>query len=285
VKYWPLALLTVLIVAIVSMSRYAEDRKASATAYTQPSSPQISVSPNDAGKTAKNTDKLDNSPSWIETFAWPEGVTAWALLLTLLVIAWQSTETRAAAKATENAVEIADKSLEVQKTTAKQQLRAYMAVKEAKAFLYADGVLEVSLKLHNCGQTPAYELRGQHNSGFSPYPIPASGRPPVENLLGSVSVIGSGNNFNIQDALKQLRGVPVQQTMAAFTLPDFVFVMAGYFTYRDIFKDKHVIKFQLILGGPCTPRWDTDEKGRIFAPLCNDSTGNEAEEDQGQNPN
>lgn len=35
----------------------------------------------------------------INTFTWPEGAATWALFLTLLVIAWQSTETRDAAKA------------------------------------------------------------------------------------------------------------------------------------------------------------------------------------------
>jgi hypothetical protein len=65
-KYLPVALLIVLIAAILDMSRYAK-----------------------------------NPPRHFEIFAWPEGVTAWALLLTLVVIAWQSVETRAAAKAGE----------------------------------------------------------------------------------------------------------------------------------------------------------------------------------------
>lgn len=106
-KYWPLAVLTVLIVAIVCMSRYAENRKASKATNTQPSSPQISVAPNDASKTPKNTDKPKNPPSWVETFAWPDGVIARVLILTLIVIAWQSVETCAAAKAGKVAAEAA----------------------------------------------------------------------------------------------------------------------------------------------------------------------------------
>jgi hypothetical protein len=111
-KYWPLMLLTVLIVAIVGMSRYAENRKASATADTQPCSPQFSVSPNDADKSAKNTSNPNNSPSWVETFTWPEGVTAWALLFTLLVIAWQSTETRAAAQASKASIRLQEATMQ-----------------------------------------------------------------------------------------------------------------------------------------------------------------------------
>ena len=92
-------LLLVLIVAVLCMSRYAENCKTNNKNNAQTGSPETPISPNDASKCAKNTDKPKHPPSWIETFTWPEGVTAWALLLTLLVLAWQSTETRAAAQA------------------------------------------------------------------------------------------------------------------------------------------------------------------------------------------
>jgi hypothetical protein len=97
-KYWPIVLLFTFIIAILCMSRYAEDRKAENRNNTQSSSPMTAVAPNDASKSTQNTNKPQHPPSWIETFTWPEGVTAWSLLLTLIVIAWQSTETRAASQ-------------------------------------------------------------------------------------------------------------------------------------------------------------------------------------------
>ena len=106
-KYWPLALLFVLIVTVLCMSRYAENRKAENQEYAQSCSPKAPISPPDADKGTKPTNKPKYSPSWVDTFAWPEGVTAWALFLTLLVIAWQSVETHAAAEATAAGVESA----------------------------------------------------------------------------------------------------------------------------------------------------------------------------------
>src|ERR1022692_1548809 len=40
-----------------------------------------------------------NLPSWHRLFTWPDGMTAWAILLTLWAVAWQSNETRKAAQA------------------------------------------------------------------------------------------------------------------------------------------------------------------------------------------
>lgn len=40
-----------------------------------------------------------NLPGWYGFFAWPDGMTTWAILLTLFAIAWQSNETKKAAEA------------------------------------------------------------------------------------------------------------------------------------------------------------------------------------------
>jgi hypothetical protein len=48
----------------------------------------------------ENTKKPSrNLPSWYGFFTWPDGMTAWAILLTLLAVAWQANETRRAAEA------------------------------------------------------------------------------------------------------------------------------------------------------------------------------------------
>ena len=104
VKYWPVVLLVALIGAVLYMSRYAENCKAEHQEHAQGSSPNAVISPNSNGQGAQNTNEAHQCPSWIDTFAWPEGVTAWSLLLTLLVIAWQSTETREAAQTTRDSV-------------------------------------------------------------------------------------------------------------------------------------------------------------------------------------
>ena len=109
-KYWPMVLLAILIVAVFCTSRYAENRKENSQANVQASSPKASISPSDAGKSAQNAYKPEHYPSWADTFTWPEGATVWALFLTLMVIAWQSTETRDAAKAALVSADAARKS-------------------------------------------------------------------------------------------------------------------------------------------------------------------------------
>jgi Na+-transporting methylmalonyl-CoA/oxaloacetate decarboxylase gamma subunit len=75
VKYWSMLLLLVLVVAILGMSRYAETRK---NHHRENASHVngIMVAPDKAAESAKETDKLEDSPSWIDTFTWPNGVTA-----------------------------------------------------------------------------------------------------------------------------------------------------------------------------------------------------------------
>jgi len=97
-KYFPVAILAVLIVAILGVSRYAEGHKAENQKDAQTSSPKAVVTPNNASKGTQEAGKSEHSPDWFDTFTWPDGVTAWALLLTLLVIDWESTETRMAAQ-------------------------------------------------------------------------------------------------------------------------------------------------------------------------------------------
>jgi hypothetical protein len=58
-RYWPLLALALLLAAIIGMSLYADCAK----------------------------------PVWAKFVAWPEGVGAWAVILTMFVIAWQSMET------------------------------------------------------------------------------------------------------------------------------------------------------------------------------------------------
>jgi hypothetical protein len=56
-----------------------------------------SAQDNHAQQDANNPKR--NTPFWFPFFTWPEGVTAWAILLTLLAIAEQTKQTRKAAEA------------------------------------------------------------------------------------------------------------------------------------------------------------------------------------------
>ena len=89
-----MALIVILISTVLYMSRDAEHRKSEHYEQTQMSSPKSSIPPHDGGKCTQNATESEKYPTWIDTFTWPEGATAWALFLTLIIVGWQANETR-----------------------------------------------------------------------------------------------------------------------------------------------------------------------------------------------
>jgi hypothetical protein len=104
-----MVVLLLLVGAILGISRYAEQRKSQNASDAHARSSQVAISPSGEGKSSENK---GNAEHFTDTFLWPEGATAWALLLTLIVIAWQSTESRAATKATEDSIRLQEAALE-----------------------------------------------------------------------------------------------------------------------------------------------------------------------------
>jgi hypothetical protein len=215
---------------------------------------------------------------WHKFVTWPEGITAWAVILTLAAIAWQSMATARAAVATENAVKTADLAYKLQDATAKRQLRAYMTVKGARLILHNDGTVEPKVELVNCGQTPAYDIAGAYTCRFTTYPCADAGRP-AEGTPMSVSIVGAGLSYHILGLIHPSGGDSRGFVVNALSVPDLVFFMKGYYTYRDIFSESHFIEFQMVVGGTSgAPRLDKDkERDELFAVFANDKTGNNAD--------
>ena len=97
-KYWPLLLITGILLAIIGMSQYAnstKDRHKEGGKHAK----DASVTKHDDDKAGNDTEGGYQPPVWAKFVTWPEGVGAWAVILTLLAIAWQSIETRRAANA------------------------------------------------------------------------------------------------------------------------------------------------------------------------------------------
>ncbi|MGB6871047.1 MAG: hypothetical protein WA399_14185 [Acidobacteriaceae bacterium] len=99
VKQGPVILIVLCIGAVFYMSRNAENREAKRQTNAQRGSPHAVIPPDGNSQSGQNANESHQYPSWIDTFRWPEGATAWALFLTLVVIGWQSNETRRAANA------------------------------------------------------------------------------------------------------------------------------------------------------------------------------------------
>jgi hypothetical protein len=97
-RYWPLVVIVLMLAAVIGMSQYAD----SAKHRYEESARQAKAAPiakNNDGNTAKNANDAYKPPVWAKFVTWPEGVGAWALILTLLAIAWQSIETSKSADA------------------------------------------------------------------------------------------------------------------------------------------------------------------------------------------
>jgi len=168
-----MVVLLILIGAILCMSRYAEHRKAENQNNTHASSEQTSVTPNDASKSTENADKTEHRPDFIDTFTWPEGATVWALFLTLIVIAWQSAETRSAAKATEDSAEgvksqsaLMKRQADLMEKTLILQYRPKVVVRNcvAKDFNVEIGEpikCTLAFQLVNTGGSPASIIEGE----------------------------------------------------------------------------------------------------------------------------
>jgi hypothetical protein len=94
--------------------KYAHD----STTPSQNSS-NSTVTPSNPPQSTGNTQQpQDYAPRWLrvsyQMFGWPNGITVWALFLTLLTIVKQTQETARAAKATEDAVTASRESLAIQ---------------------------------------------------------------------------------------------------------------------------------------------------------------------------
>ena len=141
------------------MSHYAEHRKAVSEEYAQAGSPETTVAPIGSDKGTKKTNKPKYPPSWVNTFAWPEGATSWALFLTLFVIAWQSVETHAAAEAGLIAADAAKTSTEIAigvsiPTLVVHELGAgVVGAANVEAF-FQFPMVKITIK--NYGKTPAF---------------------------------------------------------------------------------------------------------------------------------
>jgi hypothetical protein len=90
---------------------------------------------------------------WYDFFRWPNGTTAWAIILTLIVIAEQTRQTRKAAEAAARGIEIQERGQ-----------RAWLIIRSAMKDYEpstADKQLRFYWSIKNCGRLPAQILTTQ----------------------------------------------------------------------------------------------------------------------------
>jgi hypothetical protein len=109
---WLTVIATILIVTVVFVTRDDKFHNTEGKGYdikcTQSSDPSATVGTLIC--TAQHSQKAKSSesdpPWWHVFFTWPEGITAWAIMLTLGAIIWQAWETRKAATAAGDSIKL-----------------------------------------------------------------------------------------------------------------------------------------------------------------------------------
>jgi hypothetical protein len=226
----------------------------------------------------EKTDAQDYVPWEVAIISWPVGITAWAVLGTLVVIGWQSNETRRAANATEASVESG-------KETAKRQLRAYVVPELATignianpAEVYENDTPTAArithpnwgplatIQIKNTGQTPSFHV--VHRCGICVRPHPLREDLPALTLeRASCMILGPGvigiMRVNLPQALEEYEIESLRRGTAAI-------YVQGDILYTDVFGDKWFTKYRLM---------HTNAAGRIgvstdltFCPEGNEGT-------------
>ncbi len=236
----------------------------------------------DCDKGAENAAR--HLPRWYRVFGWPEGITTWAILLTLLVIADQTAQTKRAAIAAEDAASATRRQSEIASDTAKRQLRAYLCVAEACVKITANEnpggqphvKLEAQLHIKNGGQTPAYSVQSWLYGHIGAYPENTPVPPPPKGMLRGIAIIPAQGK-NIFTAKEIAIFPPIMENLEIPTVPAAYYVQ-GEVRYRDIYKDWHRLKIRMFYGGPAKTRKTKDSNGVTMGFLGPDSWGNSEED-------
>ena len=161
-------------VAVILMARYDKNYDTGSHGYnlscvqsSDPSPATISLACTINPK--QNADQgQSGAPWWHKLVAWPEGITAWLLLLTLGAILWQAWETRKAAVATADSANAAYGSVrfaEAQWEMMKDKERARIEIKTTDGLnleRIGEGFwhLKATIRIRNLGATRAYIRHG-----------------------------------------------------------------------------------------------------------------------------
>lgn len=206
-------------------------------------------------------------------FSWPEGVTVWALFLTLVAVAEETQETAKAARATEDAVITANESLELQRDIAKRQLRAYICV-EAMEVLFRRGQPVAVVTFKNTGQTPAYDVHGWMALDVKVYPMTVALPVPTNPGIGHPKLtLGTDATVEYEQGLS--RTLPDEEIRILGTQNGTV-VAYGQLRYKDTFGDEWYTSYRLIAGGYLGAKVIPPTDGRTRWYLKPDVEGNTA---------
>ena len=138
-----------LAVFIAVKDERAAQKIAQHTAYLNKGAASAVTDENHPQENVENWDSI----GWSGFFRWPNGTAAWAIILTLLAVAWQSIETQKSAKAAARGIELQEGSQ-----------RAWVVIRSGMEDGYTPSPHEeprFSWTIKNYGKTPAQILETQ----------------------------------------------------------------------------------------------------------------------------
>ncbi len=185
-----------------------------------------------------NIPKL-NTPFWFRVFTWPEGVTAWAILLTLFAIAEQTKQTRKAAEAALVSANAANTQIQMMFEKERARLTITTPDESESMMVWPDkkkqmGSFRINLK--NVGGTAAFNITASYDSFASE----SDSIPHSEELFYLVVPADvDANSWGQTGPLK------VDGRFSGDSAPQIFYVYArGVITYSDIFrKQPNITKF------------------------------------------
>jgi hypothetical protein len=220
-----------------------------------------------SGITNNYAEHPDDAPTkWYTPLERPDWWLVCIALLTGLAIVYQAREMTRATKEMKAAGKLAS-------DTAERQLRAYVCVDSALLKFPQPDVPEAQIHFKNCGQTPAYDVRGWIHTWFDECPLkvvlpsaPADLRKGTETLApGRHSIFVAPKKPPLPPQFLQILGTP------KFTL-----YVYGEVRYKDIFGMERSTKYRLIHGGAEGVRSVRDKQGVETWLLKPDAEGNDA---------
>jgi hypothetical protein len=145
--------LTILLIMCAYVSgQYKQDAE-NATNEAQPPVQEAQSTTNYEQSKSNDGNSKRHAPGWYSLFVWPDGITVWALMLTLVVIAEQTSETRRSADAAKTAAQAANESSKALILSE----RAWLVIEPVSGVKLDeyDCLTIWSWKITNIGKTPA----------------------------------------------------------------------------------------------------------------------------------
>lgn len=160
----------------------------------------------------------------------------WVGAVAALATAWAAWAAATAAKS-------AAASNEIARETAKRELRAYINITQVRVD-GLEGDARFCLEYKNCGQTPAYDIRGWN--GIELRDIESTQIFESTGNDAGLGVLGPGNSaYFIKPAPRRL----VMKEFDMLRAGEAAIYLWGEISYRDIFGEWHTTRFRYFIGG------------------------------------